>query len=310
MPTKQPWPVAQRSDQRPRQPVQTARRGTPRLTCARPLVIVLAIAGVLGMMPSMETMAEGNGKLPLIIAHRGASYAAPENTLAAFQLGWEEQADGIEGDFYLSADGRVVCIHDRTTKRTAGEDIEVPQATWEQLQQLDVGKWKAPRYAGERVPDLPQVLATVRPGKKIFIEIKCKAEVVPALVQAIKASELAAEQVTVISFHKEVIAQIKQQLPTITANWLTDFKLQEDGTWLPEPATIVETLRELKADGVGVGARKGALTPQLAAAVKEAGFGFHVWTVDDPELAAYLIGLGVDSITTNRPGDLRKELSE
>ena len=310
MPTKQSRPIAQPTDQQPWRPVRAARRGTPRLACARPLLIALAFAGVLGMLPSTDAKAGNDEKLPLIIAHRGASYAAPENTLAAFQLGWEEQADGIEGDFYLSADGRVVCIHDRTTKRTAGEELEVAQATWEQLQRLDVGKWKAPRYAGERVPDLPQVLATVRPGKKIFIEVKCGAEVVPTLVEAIKASELAAEQVTVISFHKEVIAQIKQRLPNITANWLTDFKHQEDGTWLPEPATIVATLRELKADGVGVGARRGALTPQLAAAVKEAGFGFHVWTVDAPELAEYLIGLGVDSITTNRPGDLRKELSE
>lgn len=262
------------------------------------------------MMPGTHATAGEGLQLPLIIAHRGASYAAPENTLAAFKLGWTEQADGIEGDFYLSADGRVVCIHDRTTKRTAGKELNVAEATWDQLQQLDVGKWKAERFAGERVPDLAQVLATVQPGKQIFIEIKCGAEVVPALAQAVKASKLQAEQVTVISFQKDVISETKRQLPGVTANWLTDFKEQNNGTWTPDPPTILETLRALKADGVGVAARRDALTPELAKALKQAGYGFHVWTVDDAELARYLIDLGVDSITTNRPGELRKELRE
>ena len=61
---------------------------------------------------------------PLLIAHRGASHEAPENTLAAFRLAWEQGADGIEGDFYLSKDGRIVCIHDKDTKRTAGKNLE------------------------------------------------------------------------------------------------------------------------------------------------------------------------------------------
>jgi len=311
LPTTQTQPEVLPAEHLPRRPVHAARRGDIQAARAPlPLLAVGLFVAVLGITPSMEAKADDNVKLPPIIAHRGASYAAPENTLAAFKLAWDEQADGIEGDFYLSADGRIICIHDRTTKRTAGEELTVPEATWEQLQQLDVGKWKAPQYAGERVPALPQVLATVGPGKKIYIEIKCGAEVVPTLVETIKASKLLPEQITVISFQKEVIAQIKQQLPDITANWLTGFKQQEDGSWLPAPATIVETLRELKADGVGVGAQRGALTPELATALKEAGFGFHVWTVDDPELAAYLVKLGVDSITTNRPGGLRKELSE
>lgn len=260
------------------------------------------------MMTGRQAVAGDQAKLPLIIAHRGASYAAPENTLAAFNLGWEEKADGIEGDFYLSSDGRIVCIHDRTTKRTAGEDLNVAEATWDQLRKLDVGKWKAEQYAGERVPDLAEVLATVQPGKRIYIEIKCGAEVMPALVEAVRASKVTADQISVISFQKEVIAATKEQLPGVTANWLTGFKEQEDGTWWPDPQTIVDTLRELKADGVGVGAQRPAITQEMVTTIKNAGFGFHVWTVDNPEFARYLVGLNVDSITTNRPGGLRSEL--
>ena len=88
----------------------------------------------------------------LIIAHRGASHEAPENTLAAFRLAWEEQADGIEGDFYLTSDGQIVCIHDKTTKRVAPKqpELTVAKSTLKQLRSLDVGSWKNPRYAAER----------------------------------------------------------------------------------------------------------------------------------------------------------------
>ena len=64
-----------------------------------------------------------------LIAHRGASHDAPENTLAAFRLAWEQGADGIEGDFRLSRDGEIICLHDATTRRTAGIDLVVADAT-------------------------------------------------------------------------------------------------------------------------------------------------------------------------------------
>ncbi len=257
-------------------------------------------------------------ELPLIIAHRGASHAAPENTLAAFRLGWQEGADGIEGDFYLTTDGSIVCIHDRDTRRTAGENLEVSQSTKEQLRQLDVGQWKGAQFAGQRIPDLREVLATIpfaqdsgdAPGAsgKIFIEVKCGPEIVPVLKKVLAESAVQAEQVSVISFNEDVISGVKREIPQVTANWLTDFKQQEDGTWKPSPAEIVSKLQRLKADGVGVGARRPALTLELAEALRKGGFGFHVWTVDDAQLARHLIQLGVHSLTTNRPAELRREL--
>src|SRR5882757_4224835 len=109
---------------------------------------------------------------PLIIAHRGASFEAPENTLAAYRLAWQQNADGAEGDFQLTRDGRIVCIHDLTTGRTADANRVVAQSTFEELRRLDVGMWKHPRFAGERIPTLDEILALLPAGNLFFIEIK------------------------------------------------------------------------------------------------------------------------------------------
>ena len=77
-----------------------------------------------------------------IVAHRGASLDAPENTLAAFRLAWSQGADAIEGDFRLTKDGRIACLHDDTTQRTAGLDLTVADSTLAELRELDVGSWK------------------------------------------------------------------------------------------------------------------------------------------------------------------------
>ncbi|TWU26080.1 glycerophosphodiester phosphodiesterase family protein [Bythopirellula polymerisocia] len=90
----------------------------------------------------------------LLVAHRGASADAPENTLSSFQLAWEEGADAIEGDFYLTSDNQIVCIHDDTTERVSGVDLDVASATLEELRKLDVGSWKERKYINERIPTL------------------------------------------------------------------------------------------------------------------------------------------------------------
>jgi len=83
-------------------------------------------------------MSPGLGET-LIVAHRGASADAPENTLAAFQEAWRQGADAIEGDFWLTKDGRIVTLHDATTKRTAIKEFIVAETDWTTLKDLDVG---------------------------------------------------------------------------------------------------------------------------------------------------------------------------
>src|SRR6056300_610029 len=79
---------------------------------------------------------------PLIVAHRGASYDAPENTLPAFELAWKQGADAVEGDFLLTGDGKIVCFHDKDTKRLTGQKMDISKTSFADLQKLDVGKWK------------------------------------------------------------------------------------------------------------------------------------------------------------------------
>ena len=156
-----------------------------------------------------------------IVAHRGASYDAPENTLAAFRLGWERGADAIEGDFYLSADGVIIAHHDKATERTAGVDTPVTAQTLEELRVHDVGSWKDERYAGEQIPTLAEVLETVPPHGSIFIEIKDDTRIVERLAEVLESTALRREQLIVIAFSADVIAAIRHRLPWVDALWLT-----------------------------------------------------------------------------------------
>ena len=245
----------------------------------------------------------------LIVAHRGASGEAPENTGAAFKLAWRQGADAIEGDFYLSRDGEIVCMHDRTTERTAGVNLTVAEATLAELQQLDVGAWKSPRFAGEKILTLTQVLELVPTDKKIFIEIKCGPEIVPALERTLSRLDVPPEQAVVISFQDDVIAAVKKRLPKYQAYWLVGFKQNEQtGAWGPGVDRVVATASRIGADGVDLQATPEMLDAPFVARCRDAGLGVHTWTVDDPARARQLQALGVDSITTNLPAKLRRAL--
>lgn len=244
-----------------------------------------------------------------IVAHRGASADAPENTLAAFKLAWKQNADAIEGDFYLTADGHIVTIHDKTTKRTANADLPVAKSTLEQLRALDVGAWKSDLYRGERIPTLDEVLAVVPDGKQIFIEVKCGPEIVPPLKKALADSSLEPDQTIVIAFDKDVIVAVKQQIPQIKAYWLVSYKRNKvTGRWAPTIKEVLQTLRAIHADGLDTQGNREVVNAEFVAALRAAGMGFHVWTVDDPADASYFQRLGVDSITTNLPLLIRKGL--
>ena len=150
-----------------------------------------------------------------IVAHRGASFDAPENTVAAIKLAWEQKADAAEFDVFLSKDGKIVVIHDANTKRICGVDRKVVDQTLEELRKLDVGKWKDAKFAGEKMPTLEEMLATVPAGKRVFIEVKCGPEIVPELDRVLKASELKPEQTPVISFNADVVAAVKKARPDL-----------------------------------------------------------------------------------------------
>lgn len=247
---------------------------------------------------------------PLVVAHRGASHSAPENTLASFKLAWEEGADAIEGDFFLTKDQQIVCTHDKSTKRLNKEkqNLTVAQSTLKELQSLDVGSWKNEKWKGERMPTLSEVMATVPDGKKIYIEVKCGPEIVPLLKKAIEAGNLKPAQICIISFQDKVIAQCKLAMPYLKAYWLCSFKKdKKTGEIKPSTARVMQTLKTIKADGFSCGDNE-SLTRETLNDIRSAGYETHCWTVNDPNRAKELAKWGMRSITTDRPAAIRKGL--
>ncbi len=249
-------------------------------------------------------------EFPLIVAHRGASADAPENTLAAFREAWRQGADAIEGDFRLSKDGKIVCIHDADTKRVAGVKKSVADTNSDVLRALDVGAWKGEKWRGEKIPLLGEILATIPRGKGIFIEVKCGPEIVPPLLQVLADSDVARAQVTVIAFDKEVVRAVKKRAPELKANYLVSFKKRGSRrVYRPTLKTVLRDLRATGADGLG-GRALVDLPEGFGKKIRAAGFGYHLWTVDKAKAARHFMADGAQSLTTNKPGKLRAALEE
>jgi glycerophosphoryl diester phosphodiesterase len=253
----------------------------------------LLIIGMSGCTKSVE-----------IIAHRGASYLAPENTMASVMLGWEKDAD-VEVDVYLTKDNKIVVIHDKTTKRTAVTDVNVADTTSDELRKLDVGSFKSEEYAGEQIPFFADIVETIPPERKLYVEIKCGKEILPylreLLVQSGKMS-----RIVIIGFDLETVAMSKE-LIDVPTYWLKGTeKIKDTEQWIPHDPQLVQTAENKGLDGLDV--HYAGVTKEFADAVKASGQKLYVWTVDDPEEAIRLVKLGVDGITTNRPGWLREQL--
>jgi glycerophosphoryl diester phosphodiesterase len=244
-----------------------------------------------------------------IIAHRGASYDAPENTMAAFRLGYEQGADGVELDIHLTKDNKVVVLHDFDTGRVSGITNKIANSKWAGLKKLNVGAWGkwTNQPFKEKIPTLTEALKIIPPGKKLFIEIKTGPEIVPALAKDLKKSKAKPEQLVIITFNYDSAVEAKKTFPQLKTYWLVGYSKDKTTGKLPE---LDETIAKAKAAGVdGVDLNfNWPLTKENVARIKGAGLECHVWTVDDAAKAKELAAAGVDSITTNRPQWLREQM--
>ncbi len=243
-----------------------------------------------------------------IIAHRGASKDAPENTLAAFRLGWEQQADANELDLYLTRDGRPVVIHDATTRRTTGVFGYVNELRLRELQEFDAGSWKHERFAGEPIPSLDEALALTPAGKRWLIEIKCGVEVLPALQQTVEATGKPAEQFALIAFNYETLRAARQLMPQLNTYWVVSAgKSKTTG----QPPALDDLVRRANAAGfTGLDLDyRFQLTAEHVTRIKRTGLEVLTWTVNDLAVAKSLVAAGVDGITTDRPLWLREGLN-
>jgi len=236
---------------------------------------------------------------PIIIAHRGSSFTAPENTLAAALLAWEQNADAVEVDVYLTTDKKIVCLHDETTKRTTGVDLEIAESSWDQVKDLDAGSWKSPEYKGEPIPLLTSVIDSIPPGKTLYVEIKAGEEIVPYLTKVIEASGKR-DQIIIICFDFDTLKAAHEAMPGIPVMWLfCEKKDQETGKRPPLQISRIERARAAGFDAMDVCYH--CVDPGVAAACKARGLGIYIWTVDDPVEAERQFKMGVQGVTTNKP---------
>ena len=241
-----------------------------------------------------------------IIAHRGASDDAPENTVAAFRLGWEQKADACELDIRLTKDGRIVAIHDSTTRRTAGVTRRVSAQTSGKLRTLDAGSWKGAQWKDERIPTFEEVLAAVPDGKRLFIEIKCGPEVLPEMERVLDASGKSAQRHVIMGFDFAMMAQARERFPRSPLFWITSPRKWSRGK-RPSAETLIAKAKSANLDGLDLD-RRFAMDEEFVLRVKNAGLKLCVWTVNEAAFARKLAALGVDGITTNRPLFLREHL--
>lgn len=246
----------------------------------------------------------------LIIAHRGESRDAPENTLAAVCLAWERGADAAEIDVHLTKDGRIVVIHDDNTLRTAHRYGEVAKLTLEQLRQLDVGRFKGKGWAKEKIPTLEEVLDTVPAGKKLFVEIKVDAGILAEINRVLRKSSLSADQVLLIGMDLATMETLKKAFPGYQVCWVCSMKDEKKRDDKGDPGEeLIARARRAGLDGLDIEASK-KVDGGFIARVKSAGMKVYVWTVDDPEEARRLFAEGVDGIATNRAQWLKARLRD
>ncbi len=232
---------------------------------------------------------------PTIFAHRGASAQAPENTLAAFELAVAHQADAIELDAKLTADGHVVVIHDPTVDRTTGNHGRVKDLTLAQLQSLDAGSFFSEKYRGERIPTLEQVFETL--GKRIFINVELtnyntpRDHLVETVCMLVKKFGLQ-KSVIFSSFFASNLSKARAYLPDVPRGLLAFRGFL--GAWARSFGFAFGKYQALHPNLKDV-------TPQQVQRVHRLQRRIHVWTVDAAEDMRRLFGWGVDAIFTDDP---------
>jgi len=236
----------------------------------------------------------GSGQVK-IIAHRGASYLAPENTVAASRLAWELGADAVECDIYLTGDNKIIVCHDGTTKRTTGEDYRISETDSKTLRKLDAGSFKDVKYRGERLPFLKELIKTVPADKELVVEIKCKSEILPFLKKEIDRYRKG-RNFSFICFDFQTISDTKRIFPEYPCYWLCSNAALLEATFDKVPAADLE----------GISLSYAIINESVIKKAGDLNLEVYSWTVDDPAEAKRLTGLGVKGITTNRPGWLNK----
>lgn len=225
-----------------------------------------------------------------ITAHRGSSATAPENTIRAVEQAIADGADYAEIDVQQTADGVIVLLHDDDLARIAGVSRGIGEMTYGEVKDLDAGSWFSPRFAGERIPTLAEVIETARSRIRLNIELKSPGRH-PGLVEGVVdlvRREAFQSQCVITSFDHAALATVKTRAPELVTGAIVGGQIDAALNYQTDFLSLEQKL----------------VTTDLLAAARRRGLLVHVWTVDDPNDMARLIDLGVDNIITNRPAVL------
>jgi len=233
--------------------------------------------------------------LPRVIGHRGAAEAAPENTLASFREAKRQGAAWVEFDAKLSADGRPFLLHDDNVDRTSNGHGPARALNYDDLRALDAGSWKAPAFAGEKMPLLAEALSLFA-----LEDLQFNLELKPCPGRARETALVVLDELKHLwpgAKTKPLISSFVLECLEIARDHTPDFPR---GLLLEEhPANWLDLAQDLRADAVNIWDR--AATPDWIAEIKAEGFGLLVYTVNDADRAKQLIGWGADGVFTDAP---------
>jgi glycerophosphoryl diester phosphodiesterase len=236
----------------------------------------------------------------LILAHRGASADAPENTLAAFREAAAQGADGVELDVMVCGSGELVVCHDERLRRLAGQDLEVRRTPLARLRELDVGGHLG-FGASAGIPTLEEVFAALPAHFVVNVELKCDRiddGGLSLLAGEYLSRPALLDRVIVSSFNPLCLLRLGWRFPGLRRGWLID----------PDRPFWFESRFTRPCASFSVHPHHAAVTEPRMRRWKKAGYQVAAWTVDDPAEAARVRSLGVAYCITNRPREIRKAL--
>ncbi len=250
-------------------------------------------AGVVGTAGLMSVRLEDHTE---IMAHRGASGAAPENTLAALERAIRDGADWVEIDVQESADGVVLVVHDSDLKKIGGVDLRIWETTAAELGKVDIGSWFAPEFRDQRVPTLDEALELCKGRIRVNIELKYYGhdqQLEKRVVELVEAHEMQSD-IVIMSLKQEGIRKVKSMRPQWIVGLLT--------------AVAVGDLTKMDADFLAVNTKLA--TSSFVSSAHRSGKWVFVWTVNDPLTMSSMIANGVDVIITDEPALARSVLAQ
>ncbi len=230
---------------------------------------------------------------PLILAHRGASHDAPQNTLAAFALARKMGADGVELDTSLTRDGIPVVIHDLKLDKTTNGTGPVNALDWQAIKDLDAGSSFSPKFKGEQVPTLDEAFETIGPDLVVNVELKSeglRTDGLERIVASVIRRHNAANRVIVSSFNPFALRRFRPLAPEVPLGYLYS---------ADEPVYLRWFLLGFRYEARHP--HHTLIDANFMAWAKQHNYRVNTWTVDDPVRIAQLRDLGVDAIISNRP---------